>query len=178
MIDFTTLCYMETGNPRQQKAFRVLTDHTILDCISDFDPLLVGTIPIAIDLPSSDLDIICCWTDKIGFRNVLIAAFSHHEKFRVTETIIADIPTVLCHFILDGFEIEIFGQPIPTRKQSGYRHMLIEHRLLQENGVGFRQQVILLKAAGYKTEPAFALLLGLTGDPYTALLEYSFPERR
>ncbi|AWG26621.1 DUF4269 domain-containing protein [Flavobacterium kingsejongi] len=176
MIDFTTLCYLETGNLRQQKAFRVLTDHTILDCISDFDPLLVGTIPIAIDLPSSDLDIICCWTDKIAFRNVLIAAFSHHEKFRATETIIAEIPTVLCHFILDSFEIEIFGQPLPTRKQSGYRHMLIEHRLLEQKGSGFRQQVVALKAKGHKTEPAFALLLGLLGDPYAALLEYSFPE--
>jgi hypothetical protein len=43
--------------------------------------------------------------------------------------------------------------------------------LLRRGGETFRQEIIRLKQAGYKTEPAFALLLGLDDhDPYAALL--------
>ncbi len=37
----------------------------------------------------------------------------------------------------------------------------------------FRQEIIALKKQGYKTEPAFAMALGLKGDPYyKELLNY------
>jgi hypothetical protein len=49
--------------------------------------------------------------------------------------------------------------------------MLIEHSLLTEKGEHFRQEIIKLKRQGLKTEPAFAKLLGLDGDPYKAILK-------
>lgn len=49
--------------------------------------------------------------------------------------------------------------------------MLVEYKLLQQHGEDFRQQVVALKKAGIKTEPAFAKLLQLPGDPYEALLQ-------
>jgi hypothetical protein len=73
---------------------------------------------------------------------------------------------------LDGFEIEIFGQSIPTRQQFAYRHLIVEHNLLNRHGEKFRQRIIELKRQGWKTEPAFASALGLTGDPYTELLKF------
>ena len=48
--------------------------------------------------------------------------------------------------------------------------MLVEDKLLAQHGEAFRQQIVSLKRQGYKTEPAFALALGLEGDPYLALL--------
>ncbi len=51
-----------------------------------------------------------------------------------------------------------------------YRHMIIEYRILLEKGEAFRQSIVELKRQGMQTEPAFALLLGLKGDPYTELL--------
>lgn len=48
--------------------------------------------------------------------------------------------------------------------------MLIEHQILLEKGESFRQEIISLKKQGIKTEPAFAQLLGLSGDPYEAIL--------
>nr|WP_255539722.1 DUF4269 domain-containing protein [Parapedobacter sp. ISTM3] len=78
---------------------------------------------------------------------------------------------IVANFFLDGFEIEIFGQRIPTRQQFAYRHLIVEHNLLNKHGEKFRQQIIELKRQGRKTEPAFALALGLTGDPYTELLK-------
>ena len=50
--------------------------------------------------------------------------------------------------------------------------MIIEHKILQENDEKFRRDIIKLKERGLKTEPAFAKLLGLEGNPYQALLDY------
>lgn len=72
---------------------------------------------------------------------------------------------------MDGFEVEIFGQTTPTRSQFAYRHMIIEYNLLNKYGEAFRQQIIELKQEGYKTEPAFAIALDLTGNPYLELLK-------
>ena len=79
-------------------------------------------------------------------------------------------------FTLEGFVIEIYGQPIPVRDQAAYRHMLAEYKILQEKGEAFRQQIIELKKQGLKTEPAFGKLLGIEGDVYEKLLNlYNFP---
>lgn len=139
--------------------------------LSGFDPVLVGTIPIDIDVPGSDLDILCCWQDAEEFCTVLKRLFSTQEGFCIRMESIRGQISVIASFILEGWEVEIFGQNIPTRQQMGYRHMLVEERIVKERGDQFRHAVRSLKMQGIKTEPAFAQLLGLGGDPYLALLE-------
>lgn len=99
-------------------------------------------------------------------------AFSACESFAVRKNAIHGSETIIANFYIDGFEVEIFGQDILVSKQYGYRHMIIEHAILQLEGDDFRKEIIRLKEQGYKTEPAFAKLLGLEGDPYLALLDY------
>jgi hypothetical protein len=48
--------------------------------------------------------------------------------------------------------------------------MLVEERLLRHGGEELRQQIHQRKLQGSKTEPAFATVFGLTGDPYQTLL--------
>jgi hypothetical protein len=60
-MKFDTIDYLKTGNARQQRAYDVLTNHRILAQLAPFSPVLVGTIPINIDIESSDLDVICQW---------------------------------------------------------------------------------------------------------------------
>lgn len=48
--------------------------------------------------------------------------------------------------------------------------MLIENEILKQNGLQFKKDIVSLKLKGFKTEPAFAKLLGLKGNPYLALL--------
>jgi hypothetical protein len=129
----------------------------------------VGTIPINIDIENSDLDIICEVSDKNEFIDKLNALFGSEKDFIIHESLKFD--AIKANFIIDGFEIEIFGQNIPTARQNAYRHMLIEHKLLLAKDEKFRQDIIDLKNLGYKTEPAFAKLLGFAGNPYEELLK-------
>ena len=68
--------------------------------------------------------------------------------------------------------IEIFGQAIAVTEQQAFRHMLAEHFLLKKYGEPLRKEVIELKKAGLKTEPAFAKALMLEGNPYQSLLRF------
>ncbi len=171
-INFDSIAYLQSGNSRQQEAYSTLMNHQILTKLEDFDPILVGTIPIAIDIENSDLDIICCFADKQVFQKSIVVNFSNEKDFKITEQLSLDSLAVIANFFVDGFEIEIFGQSIPTKQQFAYRHLKIEHKLLNKHGEKFRHQIIELKRQGYKTEPAFGLALGLTGNPYTELLKF------
>lgn len=171
-MDFLNISYLKAGNYKQIKAFEVLTRNNILSAISEFNPILVGTIPINIDIEDSDLDVICYWQNKQDFIERLELNFRNKEQFTIREIIIDNVETVIANFITGGFEIELFGQNIPVENQNGYRHMIIEHEILKAKGEDFRLEIIKLKQNGYKTEPAFAKLLGLSGNPYLELLEY------
>ncbi|WP_300492135.1 DUF4269 domain-containing protein [Flavobacterium sp.] len=172
MSVFDTLDYLKTGNALQQKSYNLLTAHSVLELLSDFDPILVGTIPIDIAIESSDLDIGCYWKDKNGFITTLYKAFSGYQDYSCQELDNGAMEAIVANFSIDGIAIEIFGQNIPTREQNGYRHMLIEHRILQVRGAAFREAVVALKKSGIKTEPAFAQLLQIEGDPYQGLLQW------
>jgi hypothetical protein len=172
MIDFTDISYLRNGNEKQICAFNLLTNNKILKLLAGFDPILAGTIPLNIDIEGSDLDIICCWKNKDEFITVVKSNFASNLNFKISETIMHQQDTVVANFLIDDFEIEIFGQNTPSKQQYAFRHMLIEYRILAEKGEDFRIAVIGLKQQGFKTEPAFAQLLGLSGNPYEALLIY------
>lgn len=169
MINFLDISYLRLGNKRQKKAYQVLTDNRVLEKLTPYQPILVGTIPINIDIENSDLDIICEVSDKNEFIDKLNALFGAEKDFTIHES--PKFDAIKANFIIDGFEIEIFGQNTPTTQQNAYQHMLIEHKVLLAKGEKFRQDIIDLKKQGYKTEPAFAKLLKLEGDAYQELLK-------
>ncbi|PIF33100.1 uncharacterized protein DUF4269 [Flavobacterium sp. 9] len=172
MIDFTSIEYLKTGNQKQIHAFEVLSQNKVLINLAEFDPILVGTIPINIDIENSDLDIICYWKNKLAFITKLNILFGNESDFEIRETSIDNQEIAIANFKINAFEIEIFGQNIPTKSQNGYKHMIIEYEILKAKDENFRLEIIKLKQNGYKTEPAFAYLLGLNGDPYSELLKY------
>ena len=176
-INFTTIEYLKAGNPKQVKTYHILTKNKIMERLKKYDPIQAGTIPINIDIENSDLDVICCFKELGEFARTTKELFGQMEGFAIKTRKHQNTLSVKANFRVDDFEIEIFGQDIPTRLQNAYRHMVIEHRLLCERGEPFRQEIIKLKQQGYKTEPAFAKLLGIEGDPYTGLLALENPEQ-
>lgn len=173
MPDWKNPQYLLAGNSRQQRAYAVLQDLAIWTVLGPFDPVLAGTVPLAIDVSDSDLDIIC----EVGpgakgqFWVLLEQHYGHLPEFALRQQVVGRHESIVCGFRAAGVVVEVFGQNVPTMRQNAVRHMLVEHAILQVGGVAWRVAVRGLKRQGVKTEPAFAQLLGLPGNPYEALLE-------
>jgi len=168
--NFDTIAYLQHGNTKQKEVYDVLVNSGIMGALEPYDPLLVGSIPINIDIEDSDIDIICYYDDSSEFSGNLIIMFQDLDDFELTES--TDNDAIIAHFTIDNFKFEIFAQDIPTREQNAYRHMMIEHAILSKHGEAFRQEIIHLKKQGMETESAFGVLLGLENDPYEELLHY------
>ncbi|NLR90698.1 DUF4269 domain-containing protein [Flammeovirga sp. SR4] len=168
MRDFKSIEYLSKGNSIQQASYKVLLKSKIVHILKDFDITLAGTIPIEINLPESDLDLICEVKDRQRFIHLLNENFQSHQHFKLEEK----DQFILSSFEFEGFQFEIYGEDKPVSLQNAYRHMLIEYSILKEKGEDFRQEVLALKKLGIKTEPAFSKLLGIKGDPYQGLLDY------
>ena len=171
IVNFRTIEYLKSGNERQKLAFSEIKKHKVLEKLKKYNPILTGTIPIEIDVPESDLDIICECQNHSEFKAYLLDQFSQKKDFKVYSILQNDIESTIAEFKTDNFLFEIFGQNIPTERQDAYRHMIIERNILEEKGFEFKQKVKDLKSSGIKTEPAFAKLLGLEGNPYIELLK-------
>lgn len=158
----------------QQRAQRALESLHVFELLRDYQPVLAGTFPLGIDIPDSDLDILCEVRDFDEFERVIRAAFGEYAGFRVVRESVRGVPSMVVNFDYAGFPIEIFGQPKPVTEQDAYRHLLVEERLLAIGGEAARDAIRALKLAGVKTEPAFTQYFKLEGDPYEVLVELSF----
>ena len=173
MKDWKNLDYLRTGTSRQQLAYSALQHLGVLTTLREFDPVLAGTIPIGIDIASSDLDVLCAVAPEqvVNFQKLLRAHYAHLAGFALEQKCIGNSECVICQFDYQSFMVEVFGQDCPTQAQHAFRHMVVEDRVLQVGGEAWRTAVRQLKEGGLKTEPAFAALLRLKGNPYEALLE-------
>ena len=59
MRNWENLRYLQAGNNRQQRAYAVLQAAELWPRLAQFGPVLAGTIPLAIDTLTSDLDMLC-----------------------------------------------------------------------------------------------------------------------
>lgn len=168
---WTDISYLLRGTQRQQDAYRALQTLDLFAVLRDYSPVLVGTIPLDIELEQSDLDIICEVYGQPSFQYCVTRAFGQQPHFQVRSARKDNLPSVTASFTAEGFPIEIFGQPRPVMKQTAYRHMVVEARLLAIGGEEARRKIRELKRAGLKTEPAFARCFHLQGDPYQTLLD-------
>lgn len=165
------ISYLSIGNEIQKKAYTAIKTLRIIEILEKFDPILVGTIPININTDKSDLDIICHFADFQNFTDYLFKHFGQCQGFKIENKNSEKGIIIISNFYFMNFEFEIYATTSPSHIQNGYRHMLIEDRILNILGEDFRLKVVALKEKGIKTEPAFAKLLKLEGNPYEELLK-------
>lgn len=163
--------YLRCGGERQRAAWQVLGGEGLFAALERYEPVLAGTVPIGIDVRGSDLDIVCRYAESEGteaFTRNMRSLFGLEKDFSVHRRQGSDI--VLCRFEKGGFPVEIYASPEDPLSSRAFRHMVVEYRILRLAPPEFRDEVIKLKDGGVKTEPAFARLLGLDGDPYEAMI--------
>jgi hypothetical protein len=138
--------------------------------LAAYDPRIAGTLPLGIGRPDSDIDVLCHAPDAQAFAHDVWSAFGNQTGFSMRQWT-GDERPVIASFRAHGWPFEIFGHPSPVSEQRGWRHFTIERRLLELGGKTFQRAIRDRRAEGTKTEPAFAGVLGLSGDPYLGLLE-------
>nr|WP_156284065.1 DUF4269 domain-containing protein [Paenibacillus sp. NEAU-GSW1] len=160
---------MKSGNEIQRRAYKIINELNILNDFAKYQPTLCGTIPISIDIKGSDLDIIMEVHDFKLFKDEVKLRYENLDGFVLAEMTVRNVPTIISNFRFKGFDFEIFAQPVAVEKQNAYRHMIVEQHILMTNP-HLKKDIVRLKEQGVKTEPAFAQVLGLVGDPYDELL--------
>lgn len=148
----------------------VIDELGILTLLAEFDPIVIGTPPLGIATDESDIDIACTSLHFERFSAVVGRAFHQMEAFSLRTVDHLPYPAMVASFAAMGWEIELFCQKIATDDQWGVRHFRVEEKILTL-GPHLREVVVELKKEGLKTEPAFARVLSLPGDPYVALLK-------
>jgi len=140
----------------------------ILDLLAPFDPHVVGTLPLGIALPDSDIDIVCHATDLDAIAERIWKVFSSADGFALYRWSANGRPLV-AKFATTGWPFEVFVSTEPVVDQAGWQHFKVEQQLLNLAGLTLLDQIMALRMQGMKTEPAFATALGLAGDPYVAI---------
>ena len=173
MPDFRDIRYLQSGTARQRAAYETLTALGILETLAAYDARLAGTIPLDVDTPDSDLDILCQVqpAEMDAFARLLRDSYGQLPGFALARKQRYGRPIVVCDFTFCEFPIQVYGSPAPVDEQRAWVHLLAEAHLLAAAGPEARKAVRALKRAGMKTEPAFARVFGLTGDAYEALYE-------
>ena len=167
---FINLNYLRAGNSRQQLVYKVIKQIKLWEKLDDYNPVLAGTIPLGIDTKDSDLDILCEVSDFDTFKVQIQKEFSGYDNFSLQAGQVRSGPYMAISFRYAEFVFELFAQNKPVLEQHAFRHMIIEDYFLLTRGEAFKAMIIALKNQGSKTEPAFAKVLGLSGDPYLELL--------
>jgi hypothetical protein len=160
-----------------KKVFSAIENLQVLTRLKEFSPIIVGTFPLGISNKNSDVDILL-WAPNLEFlMTELQSEYSRFGGFNSYKSFSGSIPYCVVRFEFDGVPFELYGEATPTLRQRAYRHFQVEERILKLGGEPLKTKIMKLRSSGLKTEPAFASVLQLQGDPYDALLElHSWPE--
>ena len=153
--------------PNYQEAIDQLA---LLDTLTDFDPVVIGTPPLGIATDKSDIDIACSASNLDVFAKFAKQQFAHYQDFQLRDIDHLNEPASVVTFKALDWEFELFCQTLKTAEQWGVRHFIVEQRLLNLCPQ-LVEDITRLKEGGIKTEPAFAQVLALDGDPYEAVLK-------
>lgn len=144
----------------------------LLNGLAPFTPTVVGTYPLGLQTSTSDFDVVCSAPDLAHFEDALATLLRELGMPSPPARRLPLVPEAsVTNLTCDGLPVEVSCQTIPVCEQHGFRHMVIEGRLLSLAGQQLRERVLTLRKAGLKTEPAFAKALDLVGDPSAALLQ-------
>jgi hypothetical protein len=154
----------------QSKIHQAIHQSKVLELLKTYRPLVAGTFPLDLQTEDSDLDILLTCQNLTELPNLFKTHFGQMEQFECQQMMVDGQPTVVASFRFQGIPFELFAQNQESVRQRGYLHFQIEERLMKLGGLGLKTKLQEARIKGLKTEPAFAQVLGLPGDPYAALL--------
>lgn len=155
---------------KNHRVLNALTKSKIMKEFKPFQPLLAGAFPLGINTSTSSLDILLTHQDLKELESLVTVLYGSAAHFKTHISNEEGLETLIAKFDFEAVAFKIFAQTKETTEQTAYLHFQIEERLLKIGGEPLQQKVFELKNEGYETEPAFAKILGLSGDPCHELL--------
>tara|TARA_B110001454_G_scaffold219201_1_gene251913 strand:- start:56814 stop:57848 length:1035 start_codon:yes stop_codon:yes gene_type:complete len=137
----------------------LVSELNLLEMFKDHEPFIAGTVPLAVDLPTADLDLLVTFSDVAKFKEMCHQGFALLPEFEISMGEINGTPYCLCRFDYRGIPVEIFCSAQSTFRQNGYLHFNSEEKILKYARSTWTKEILELKQTGLKTEPAFARLL-------------------
>lgn len=150
-----------------------IRDLELLSKLAQYAPVVIGTPPLGIATEESDIDVACSCDDLAKFGRFVQLEFGHFDEFEYASILGLSDPAVRATFTRYGWQFDLFCQTLDVEDQSGVRHFRVEKRILDLRP-SLRSVILHRKRQGKKTEPAFAEVLNLLGDPYSAMRELSY----
>jgi predicted metalloenzyme YecM len=156
---------------KNKRVYQAILDSKVLEILKPYKPLVAGTFPLDLALENSDVDIILTAADLESLSQFLQGQFSLFSGFKAARTDVNGEPSLTVNFTIGDVPFELFAQRVESVEQRAYLHFQVEERLLGLADAQLAPKILALRRTGAKTEPAFAQILRLAGDPYQALLE-------
>lgn len=156
---------------KNTKVWNAILNSKILEIFAKNQPLIAGTFPLNVEVETSDVDILLQSTELEAVKLTLNNHFGACQEFSQHTKVIDDLDSLVCHFVFNDVPFEVFVQNKEPVRQTAYLHFLVEERLLKLGGKDFKDKVAEERGKGSKTELAFTTVLGLTEDPFRALLK-------
>lgn len=131
----------------------------VAEALAAYDPRCVSSLASGLDVPGSDLDVVC---DLRGGPSLVAdarAAFGGRTGFSDWTS---GPRTVVAWWQDDGLGVEVVGAPRAVTEQPAFRHFCVQERLVALGGAPFAEAVrAVRRCEGRKTEPAICRVLGL-----------------
>ena len=139
----------------------------VLNELQSYSPEVVSTIFVSLDTMESDIDIVCTYQEQEAFFEEFESAYSGYESYSIHPR----KDHALGRFHCNQFLFEVYASKTPVQLQTAFRHYQVMKRLVKIGGNEFIDRVRQLKESGLKTEPAICRVMGISGEPYAAVLE-------
>lgn len=105
-MSLVSLIHLETNRP----VFQAIENLKIINDLKSYSPQIVGTFPLALETPQSDVDIVVSHTNLEELKHTLIKYYSHLPQFHCHSGCILDSDSLTCGFTYKNIPFEIFAQ--------------------------------------------------------------------
>ena len=96
-----------------------VTSSAVMELLKPFDPRIVGTRPLGIAVPGSDIDIVCHAPDPNAFADIVWTHYQSTDDFVLSRWTSGTRPAI-ARFVWDGWPFELFGDLRPVDQQQGW----------------------------------------------------------
>jgi hypothetical protein len=113
--------------------YQRLQDDDLMDVLSPYAPVVVGSYPLQIAGPDDPVEIVCRAIDLPAFARAMERSHGEHEGFQLHGGLLDNQDAVFAEFSLDGMAVEVSATSDHVNQRLGRATLGVDH-VLDESG--------------------------------------------